>query len=86
MNYFKYVRGLKFDENPDYCLMQCFFLDYYKEMKYEPFHEMKYDWILKKEQVIAEKIRLEEEEKERALLKNMKGKKNAKETKNKRQE
>lgn len=86
MRYFKYVRELAFDADPDYCYLKCCFLDYYKEQKYVPFNELKYDWITQKEKVIAEKIRLEEEEKEKALMRNMKGKKNQKDSKNKRQE
>lgn len=85
--YFKYVRKLEFEEDPDYNYIRGLFTDYQKEAKLklpnDP--EFVFDWVTHREKVIADKIRLEEEEKERALLKASKGKKSkGQDAKNKR--
>ena len=85
--YFKYVRKLQFEEDPDYKYILGLFSDYQKEAKLklpnDP--EFVFDWVTHREKVIADKIRLEEEEKERAVLKASKGKKSkGQDAKNKR--
>ena len=60
LSYLKYVRGLGFDQEPDYCFMRELFTDYYEKCEYEPPNETKFDWVILKEKILTDKLALEE--------------------------
>ena len=72
--YMKYCRNLEFDADPDYKYLRTLFDDHYDDCKYEPVDPAtaKLDWHYQKEKILAEKIKHEEEEKERAFQKTQK--------------
>ena len=67
--YMSYVKGLKFEQEPDYGMLKAIFQDYYSERKFEPPEKMKFDWAIQREKILADKIRAEEEEKQLAIMK-----------------
>ena len=64
----EYVRGLDFEEKPNYKSMRGLFEQLFRELEYQ--EDDQWDWILHKQKLLDKRAREEEIERKRRLLAN----------------